>query len=170
MSVIAVDFDGTITKDRGGYPDLGEEQPLALRTLRDLVAEGHQLILWTCREDHETRIDKRHLTDAVEFLLNNEVELWGINERPAEEDFRYGDCPLRRKVHADYYIDDRNLGGFPGWHAVRAFFRLPTLCVSCESTDVHSVPNWLQCGTCGASDRIYYEEIQRIRFVRERTI
>ena len=45
---IAVDFDGTIVEHR--YPEIGKERPFAIQTLKMLLKEGHQLILWSVRE------------------------------------------------------------------------------------------------------------------------
>ena len=45
---IAVDFDGTIVEHR--YPHIGKEKPFAVQTLKQLIADGHQLILWSVRE------------------------------------------------------------------------------------------------------------------------
>ena len=46
--IIAVDFDGTIVTHQ--YPAIGEELPFATETLKQLIADGHQLILWSVRE------------------------------------------------------------------------------------------------------------------------
>lgn len=46
--IIAVDFDGTIVEHR--YPAIGKELPFATSTLRQLMEDGHRLILWTVRE------------------------------------------------------------------------------------------------------------------------
>ena len=45
--IIAVDFDGTIVEHR--YPAIGKELPFATSTLRQLMEDGHRLILWTVR-------------------------------------------------------------------------------------------------------------------------
>jgi hypothetical protein len=124
MALIAVDFDGTIVEHE--WPRIGPEMPGAFQTLRDLIEAGHHLILTTCREDVGHRIDKRYLTDAVNFCKDNGVEFVGVNETPIEHDFRQ-DWPTRRKVYANVYIDDTNLGGFPGWHVVRSVLGLPRL-------------------------------------------
>ena len=49
--IIAVDFDGTIVEHR--YPKIGKEIPFAIQTLRTLIKEGHQLILWSVREGEQ---------------------------------------------------------------------------------------------------------------------
>ncbi len=45
---IAVDFDGTIVTHE--YPRIGKEIPFATDTLRQLIKDGHRLVLWTVRE------------------------------------------------------------------------------------------------------------------------
>ena len=59
---IAVDFDGTIVEHR--YPHIGKEKPFAVQTLKQLIADGHQLILWSVREG-------RLLDEAVEWCKNH---------------------------------------------------------------------------------------------------
>lgn len=100
---IAVDFDGTIVEDH--FPKIGREKPFALRTLRALQEDGFTLILWTCRTGAE-------LDAAVEFCRQGGVEFYGINENFEGETYM-GSCP--RKIDADIYIDDRNIGGLPSW-------------------------------------------------------
>ncbi len=101
--VIAVDFDGTIVEHE--YPHIGKEIPFAFYTLKKLQNEGHLLILWTSRKGKE-------LEEAVEFCKKNGVEFYAINKNYPEEIWNEDTA---RKIVADIYIDDRNLGGFPGW-------------------------------------------------------
>lgn len=103
---IAVDFDGTIVEHR--YPEIGEEMLFAFDTLKALRKKGHKLILWTFREG-------RYLQDAVEFCRANGVEFYAVNKSYPEEVM---DDSISRKIHADIFIDDRNVGGFPGWGEV----------------------------------------------------
>ena len=49
--VIAVDFDGTIVSHM--YPKIGVDNPNAIRVLKKLIEQGHQLILWTMRSGPE---------------------------------------------------------------------------------------------------------------------
>lgn len=100
---IAVDFDGTIVENE--YPQIGREKPFALRTLRALQEHGFTLILWTCRAGSE-------LEAAVEFCRKGGVEFYAVNEN-FEGELYQGPCP--RKIDADIYIDDRNLGGMKQW-------------------------------------------------------
>lgn len=111
--LILVDFDGTIS--RHSYPEIGEAMEGAFEVLKKLKAAGAWLVLWTCREDTPHR---KYLTEAFEFCKANGVEFQSVNEGPIELDFR--ESGLRRKPHAWAVIDDRNLGGFPGWAEVEA--------------------------------------------------
>ncbi|MFW6257776.1 MAG: BT0820 family HAD-type phosphatase [Prolixibacteraceae bacterium] len=101
--IIAVDFDGTIVEHR--YPEIGKEKLFAFETLKKLQQQGHLLILWTIRTGKE-------LDEAVAFCLKNGVEFYAVNKNYPEEEFDEG---TSRKVNAELYIDDRNIGGFPGW-------------------------------------------------------
>ncbi len=101
--VIAVDFDGTIVEHK--YPEIGEELMFAFSTLKELQKQGHQLILWTYRAGKD-------LEAAVEFCRKNGIEFYAINSNYPEEVY---DESISRKILADIYIDDRNVGGFPGW-------------------------------------------------------
>ena len=103
--VIAVDFDGTIVEHR--YPSIGKELPFAIETLRKLAEEGHRLILWTVREG-------QYLDDAVEFCRNRGLEFYAVNRDYPEEKPEHNHH-FTRKLKADLWIDDRNLGGLPDW-------------------------------------------------------
>jgi len=104
--IIAVDFDGTIVENR--YPKIGKPNPFAFETLREIQKHRHQLILWTYRAGKE-------LDDAVAYCKRNGVEFYSVNRSYPEEHY---DEKISRKIHADIFIDDRNLGGFPGWSQV----------------------------------------------------
>lgn len=95
------------------FPEIGEPLPNAFEVLKELKEAGYKLILWTCREDEYNRA---YLTEAIDFCRENGVEFDAHNEALLEIDFRQG---LKRKPYCHYFIDDRNLGGFPGWDAVR---------------------------------------------------
>lgn len=101
---IAVDFDGTIVNHR--YPAIGSEIPFAIATLRKLEEDGHEIILWTVREGHL-------LDEAVEFCRKRGLEFYSVNaEYP---DAAWSGSGVSRKISADLYIDDLNLGGIPSW-------------------------------------------------------
>jgi hypothetical protein len=110
---IAVDFDGTIVEHK--YPEIGKEKLFAFETLKQLIKQKHQLILWTYRTGKE-------LDEAVEFCRDNGVEFFAVNKNFPEE---YYDGSISRKIDADVYIDDRNLGGFPGWSSVWQMLNAP---------------------------------------------
>lgn len=104
--IIAVDFDGTIVED--AYPKVGKPRLFAFETLKKLQEDGHRLILWTYRSENK-------LQDAVDFCLENGIEFYAINQSFPEEQF---DNVKSRKIYADIYIDDRNIGGILGWGEV----------------------------------------------------
>lgn len=114
--ICVIDFDGTIVQH--DFPRIGETMPEAFEVMKELKEAGWVLILWTCRENDGHKIDRQFLKDAVDFCKENGIEFDGVNETPMEFEFR-GEETLRRKAYGNVYIDDRNLGGFPGWHVVR---------------------------------------------------
>ncbi len=103
---IAVDFDGTIVEHE--YPEIGKEKLFAFQTLKELDKMGARLILWTFRTGKE-------LDESVEFCRKNGIEFYAVNKNYPEEIF---DETVSRKINADIYIDDKNIGGFPGWSEI----------------------------------------------------
>ena len=102
--IIAVDFDGTIVEHR--YPRIGEEIPFAINTLKLLQQEKHRLILWSVREG-------TLLEEAVDWCKASGLEFYAVNkDYPEEQKSHQG---FSRKLKADLFIDDRNLGGLPDW-------------------------------------------------------
>ncbi|WP_373693823.1 MULTISPECIES: BT0820 family HAD-type phosphatase [Aequorivita] len=100
---IAVDFDGTIVED--AYPNIGRPIIFAFETLKKLQSQGHRLILWTYRKG-------RTLDEAVAFCKENGIVFYAVNNSFPEEEF---DTTHSRKIHADVFIDDRNIGGLKSW-------------------------------------------------------
>jgi hypothetical protein len=115
--LISCDYDGTIVNH--DFPNIGQPKAHAFAVLKALQSKGYRLILNTCREDETDNSgqDRQFLTDAVEHCRQNGVEFVSINENLPDDDFRLPTAK-RRKVYASVYIDDRNLGGFPGWQVV----------------------------------------------------
>lgn len=107
--VIATDFDGTIVTHK--YPHIGAEIPFAIDTLKLLIQEHHRVILWTVREGHL-------LDEAVEWCRERGVEFYAINRDYPEEDPQHLTDGFSRKIKADLFIDDRNLGGIPDWGTI----------------------------------------------------
>lgn len=110
--IIAVDFDGTIVEHR--YPRIGEEIPFAVETLKLLKEEKHRLILWSVREGEL-------LDEAVEWCKARGLEFYAVNrDYPEEQKDHQG---FSRKLKADLFIDDRNLGGLPDWGLIYAMIK-----------------------------------------------
>ena len=101
--VIAIDFDGTIVEHR--YPFIGRIRPFAFETMEALQIKGHRLILWSHRAG-------KKLDDAVKFCSSHGIEFYAVNKNYPEEVWDENDS---RKILADIYIDDRNVGGLPSW-------------------------------------------------------
>jgi hypothetical protein len=103
---IAVDFDGTIVEHK--YPEIGEEFLFSIETIKELQRQQHMIILWTFRSG-------KYLDEAVEYCRKRGLEFYAVNKNYPEEVFEENQS---RKINADLFIDDRNLGGFPGWNVV----------------------------------------------------
>ncbi len=105
--VIAVDFDGTIVEH--AYPKIGKPIPFAIDTLKMLQRDQHLLIMWTVREGEL-------LDDAIKYCKDRGVEFYAVNSNlPEEVD---NDQYATRKLNAELFIDDRNLGGLPDWGVI----------------------------------------------------
>lgn len=117
--VIAIDFDGTIVEHR--YPFIGRIRPFAFETMEALQIKGHRLILWSHRAG-------KKLDEAVKFCSSHGIEFYAVNKNYPEEVWNEHDS---RKILADIYIDDRNLGGIPSWGEV--------LNIICPETEIASV-------------------------------
>lgn len=111
--VIAVDFDHTIA-DVDDYTCW--EKPVinglidgAKEYINKLHSDGHTIIIYTARESE-------NLAKAIAFLDENDVEYDFVNcNTPKHIAFMKRDS---RKVIADVYIDDKNIGGIPPWSEI----------------------------------------------------
>lgn len=97
---IAIDFDGTIVTH--AFPKIGDPVPLALETIKELIALGHQIMIWTMRSDN-------YLVEAYEYLEKNIPEnqfrlIW-FNTNPTQKEWSKSN-----KQYADLYIDDAAYG------------------------------------------------------------
>ena len=91
--VVAIDFDGTITKDYKFPHNIGVLRDGCKEAI-DYIRGKHRVIIWTCRSGE-------HLAEAVDFLQKNGISYDGINE-----DYY---IKTDRKIMADLYIDDKNI-------------------------------------------------------------
>ena len=89
----------------------GKEIPFAIATLKQLQAERHLLILWSVREG-------KLLEEAVEFCRKRGVEFYAVNANHPDEQVKPDMTSPCRKVKADLYIDDLNVGKLPDWGAI----------------------------------------------------
>lgn len=112
--IYAVDFDGTIADGpsehvmyKDGEIPIGNEKPGAIKALKDLQADKHIIILWTCRSGKD-------LDAAVAWLKEKGFVPDYINKNDPGHSFVKGP-----KVFADEYWDDKSWPPFPGWDAVR---------------------------------------------------
>lgn len=74
--IICVDFDGTIHD--GVWPAIGEPREGAKEVINNLRAEGHYIIIWTCREGVQQ-------TEMVNWLLAQGIGFDRVNDHnPAQ--------------------------------------------------------------------------------------
>lgn len=90
--IIAVDFDGTLY-------DHGQANTALINDLRAKQAQGHIIILWTCRTG-------QRLKKAVTFLRQNGFMPNFINQNAPQAIAMLKADP--RKIYADIYIDDKS--------------------------------------------------------------
>lgn len=100
--IIAVDFDGTVVEHE--YPKIGRPIPFAIETLKQLQRDGHTLLMWSVREGSL-------LQEAIDYVEERGVKYFAYNKNYPEEDR----STAARKLNADIFIDDRNVGGLPDW-------------------------------------------------------
>lgn len=100
---LAIDFDGTLVENK--YPKIGKPIIFAFETLRALQEKGFRLILWSYRHGEE-------LDEAVAFCEKHGVSFYAVNKNFPDEEL---DDSMSRKILADVYIDDRNIGGLMEW-------------------------------------------------------
>lgn len=116
--IIGIDFDGTCVTHE--FPEIGKDIG-AEPVLKELINNGHQLILFTMRSE-------KTLTDAVKWFEQHNIPLFGINENPEQKTWTSSPKP-----YCHLYIDDAGLGiplrydqtvcerGFVDWDKVRVF-------------------------------------------------
>lgn len=109
--IIAIDFDGTCVTHE--FPKIGKDIGAA-PVLKELIKNGHQLVLFTMRsdivnptgEDNELHLESgNYLTDAVNWFKEKGIELYGIQANPTQHTWT-----TSPKAYAQLYIDDAALG------------------------------------------------------------
>lgn len=106
--IIAIDFDGTIVEH--AYPEIGKPIPFAIDSLQQIQKDGHKLILWTVRRG-------RLLQEAIDYCAERGLYFYAENENYRGETEERAQ-EVSRKLGADLFIDDRNLGGLPDWGVI----------------------------------------------------
>lgn len=131
--IIAVDFDGTCCIHN--YPEIGEENPYAIQTMKSLIENGYKIFLWTMRghaKDIINDAQRDTLQEALDWLKERGIYIKG-NISPAQ----FSTSP---KQYAAIYIDDAALG--------------------CPLTKFkgHTVVDWLKIATMFADANIITKE------------
>ena len=116
--LLAIDFDGTLSEYIYPDPGIGNKVYIdfskllfpkinikntkisTIEIVKYWKSLGHQLILWTCREDKLFN-NTNSLTDAVNWCKSEGLEFDYINEN-------HKNANDGRKIIADRYIDDKS--------------------------------------------------------------
>lgn len=98
---IVLDFDGTCVAHE--FPNVGHEIG-AVPVLKELLANGHKLILFTMRGDKETD-GQNHLANAIDWFAQNDIPLTGVQTNPSQH--IWTNSP---KAYGEVIIDDAALG------------------------------------------------------------
>jgi len=111
--VIAIDFDLTICDSK--YPLLGDRIKGAKKYINKLHAEGYGIVINTCRTDTEAHM-------AIEWLDDHGINYHYFNcNFPYRIDQYRQDC---RKISADLYIDDKQIGKLPSWKEIYKYIKI----------------------------------------------
>lgn len=97
--IIAVDFDGILCENR--FPDIGRPNYEMVSFVRQLMDEGHEVILWTSRAGDR-------LQEAVEWCYDRGLHFCAVNRNaPSNLDQYLAEYPIPSpKVYADLYLED----------------------------------------------------------------
>ena len=102
--IIAVDFDGVLVQS--AFPKIGEPDHEMVDLVRLLIQKsGVEVVLWTSRVD-------RPLEDAIAWCEQMGLTFDAINDNAPSNKRKYINLYPNgtRKVYADYYLDDHNMG------------------------------------------------------------
>lgn len=122
ISIIAVDFDGTLCLDK--YPGVDCLVQEAIDVLQDFRSRGGEVVLWSCRHGFP-------LSQAVVALKEAGLEFDAVNANSPKSLRDWEQCsgyPIfdsdQRKVYADLYIDDKESSLFGerlDWAKIREY-------------------------------------------------
>ena len=102
--IIAVDFDGVLVQS--AFPKIGEPDREMVGLVRLLIQKSDvEVVLWTSRVDQP-------LEDAIAWCEQMGLTFDAINDNAPSNKRKYGKIYPNgtRKVYADYYLDDHNMG------------------------------------------------------------
>lgn len=101
--IIAVDFDGILCQNQ--FPEIGPPNYPVVSAMRELMDSGHEVVLWTSRNGAE-------LEAAVKWCDDRGLRFCAVNEPAPSNEEKYRDVypTPTRKIYADIYIDDHNIG------------------------------------------------------------
>lgn len=102
--ILSIDFDGTL--HLGIFPEIGVIAPYAKWAMKTLHDDGHYLIINTCRSGDS-------LLEAINWLLEQGIIFDRVNDNHPGNIAEYRGNT--RKIYADMYIDDKQVGGLPTW-------------------------------------------------------
>ena len=97
---IYLDFDGTVVEHY--FPEIGAENPHAIKVIARLQAAGHEIVLNTYRAD----IDVQHVHEALEFIHSFEEIQQPIEKfLPEKLEPRSFDLDIAKESN-QLYLDD----------------------------------------------------------------
>ena len=98
--IVAVDFDGILCENT--FPDIGKPNYEMVSFVRQLIDEGHEVILWTSRAGDR-------LGEAVDWCGDRGLHFCAVNENAPSNLAQYlAEYPTPSpKVYADLYLEDR---------------------------------------------------------------
>lgn len=119
--ILAVDFDNTIVDTDESVlrqPVIKGLRKDAKEILQKLHDEGHYIIINTCRNGGT-------LQKAIDYLNENGViyDIVNANHPDNVKKFKRDN----RKIFADFYIDDKNIGGIPEWEDIYNIIKVASL-------------------------------------------
>lgn len=98
--IIAVDFDGILCENK--FPDIGRPHYEMVSFVRQLIDEGHEVVLWTSRTGDR-------LDEAVDWCGDRGLHFCAVNENAPSNLAQYlSEYPTPSpKIYADLYLEDR---------------------------------------------------------------